>query len=212
MDASNISDNIDDKKPKSVFDFSYVNGDYCVGFCDNVDNWYLRKNGQPLPAVALSEEETKEVLGIIKDAKRAYDQYKINKVKVVSVGLDPKYISNVQHEFVAKPIKAAKEWSDEGLNDSNVFDQAKAIVYGDRENTHGDPESNFGIIAEFWTTYLKRKYGVELTIDALDVGNMQTLLKIARLTRNNDHIDSLVDVMGYQGVNYRILKARGDIK
>lgn len=71
---------------------------------------------------------------------------------------------------------------------AEILDKAKACVVGDREQDYGSPESNFGRIAEFWTTYL----GKEVT--PTDVAAM---LKIARIASGHAKDDNWVDLAGY---------------
>jgi hypothetical protein len=73
---------------------------------------------------------------------------------------------------------------------------AEKYVNGDREQQYGTPEDNFGIIAEFWNTYLGRKE-VGTIIDAHDVANMMCLLKIARIASGQKKDDNYIDLAGY---------------
>jgi hypothetical protein len=91
----------------------------------------------------------------------------------------------------------------------NLFDTAKAIVYGDRERVYGDPGKNIRAIAALWCTYLTEKYrGRSATIDSDDVCAMMRLVKEARLMNTPDHMDSMIDIAGYAGVQYRIVTER----
>lgn len=74
-----------------------------------------------------------------------------------------------------------------------IDEEARKLIYGDRESTYGHPAKNLQLIAEFWTSYLKGKE--ILTCD--DVCNMMILMKTARLKSMPDHRDSLVDTIGY---------------
>lgn len=81
---------------------------------------------------------------------------------------------------------------------NSVLREAEAIIYGDREQTYGDPSKNLKRIAALWDTYLDR----EITAD--DVANMMILLKIARLMNSPGHRDSLIDICGYTALVERI--------
>ena len=72
-----------------------------------------------------------------------------------------------------------------------VLDEAKKCVCGRREQDYGSPESNFALIADFWTMYL----GVAVT--PVDVAMMMSLLKIARIKNGGGTGDSFVDLAGY---------------
>ena len=83
----------------------------------------------------------------------------------------------------------------------NVLNKASEVIYGEREQTYGDPGKNLRVIAEFWNTYLEA-IGRRLTAE--DVCHMMTLLKVARLTNTPGHTDSLVDICGFTALAERI--------
>jgi hypothetical protein len=86
-----------------------------------------------------------------------------------------------------------------------IFEEAQRIVYGDREKVYGDPGKNIRAIAALWNTYFIQKYdGQPARINEQDVCAMMRLLKEARLMNTPSHRDSLVDICGYAGVDYRI--------
>lgn len=70
--------------------------------------------------------------------------------------------------------------------------QIKETV-GARGNTYGPPEDNFANIADFWSTWLFTRWGVQVTLDAVDVGVMSALIKVARLGQTPNHEDSALD-------------------
>jgi len=80
----------------------------------------------------------------------------------------------------------------------NILDEAKEIIYGDREKTYGHPSVNLDNIAKFWSVYLKKD------VNAQDVATMMVLLKLARMMNNPDHRDSLTDSVGYLALIERI--------
>lgn len=77
---------------------------------------------------------------------------------------------------------------------SEILDTAKEYVNVDRAATHGDAESNFGLIAAYWSAHLNRN------ISAHDVAVMMTLFKLARMKSNPAHVDSAVDAAGYSAL------------
>lgn len=87
---------------------------------------------------------------------------------------------------------------------TNLAEEAAALIYGDREQTHGQPDKNLQTIADFWTTYVKEKE--VLTVD--DVCNMMNLLKVARSKSNPDHKDNDLDSIGYILLKERIREYR----
>ena len=72
-----------------------------------------------------------------------------------------------------------------------ILDTAKEYVTKDRAATHGDAESNFGLIGLYWSAHLDTFVGPE------DVAVMMTLMKLARIKANPEHVDSWVDGCGY---------------
>ena len=79
-----------------------------------------------------------------------------------------------------------------------IADKAKKIVFGDREQTYGDPGKNLRMIAGMWSAYL----GIEITPE--QVCDMMVQLKIARLKSSPDHEDSKVDIIGYTLLKERL--------
>lgn len=79
--------------------------------------------------------------------------------------------------------------------------KAEEIIYGDREQTYGHPSINLDRIASYWNLYLNNRhqneYGVYDAITIQDVCQMMVLLKMARLQNDPNHLDSLVDSIGY---------------
>ena len=74
-----------------------------------------------------------------------------------------------------------------------VLSEAERCVCGKRENEYGVPEDSFEMIGKLWTVYLD--YATK--IDAHDVAAMMALLKIARIAKSPDHMDSWCDLAGY---------------
>ena len=75
--------------------------------------------------------------------------------------------------------------------------EAISITTKDRDSAYGNPEDNFANIAAYWSRYLSDSAKLEITLSAQDVAHMMVLMKIARLSTNPMHYDSLVDVAGY---------------
>ena len=78
----------------------------------------------------------------------------------------------------------------------NILEEALRIVDGDRGKFYGHPLDNHGNTAEFWASYLKRKFGVEINLTGRDVCLMMVLLKISR-DANRPKEDNLLDICGY---------------
>ena len=77
------------------------------------------------------------------------------------------------------------------MNRTEILEKARGYVAEDREVTHGKPEDNFTMIAQYWSIHL----GTEVT--AVDVGVMMALLKTARIKFNPGYEDNYVDGAGY---------------
>ena len=74
---------------------------------------------------------------------------------------------------------------------SEILDTAKEYVTKDRAATHGDAESNFGLIACYWSAHLDAHVG------PADVAVMMTLFKLARAKGNLGNPENWVDGCGY---------------
>ena len=74
-----------------------------------------------------------------------------------------------------------------------VLIEAEKCVCGQREQDYGTPEDSFEMIGNLWTVYLD--YATK--IDAHDVAAIMALLKIARIAKSPDHMDSWCDLAGY---------------
>ena len=84
-----------------------------------------------------------------------------------------------------------------------IEQEAREIIYGDREKTYGHPAKNLEHIARLWSAY------TNTAITADDVCSMMTMLKLtmlklARLKNQPMHRDSLVDAIGYVLLKERI--------
>ena len=84
------------------------------------------------------------------------------------------------------------------METKSVLDEAKEIIYGDREKTYGHPSKNLTNIALMWSVYLaSRNEGSKECLSPQDVAVMMILLKAARLGNDPTHRDSVVDICGY---------------
>ena len=83
------------------------------------------------------------------------------------------------------------------MKNNTILDEAKEIIYGDREKTYGDPAKNLNQIASLWALYLNK------SISPQDVCMMMILLKVARQS-NAYTRDNLVDIAGYAALNSRL--------
>lgn len=86
---------------------------------------------------------------------------------------------------------------------------AEDIINGDRQDDYGDKLQNFSQIAMLWQGVLAAKLSPESCITPEDVALCMIQVKIARLAKNPDHKDSILDVAGYAGC-YDILQNERD--
>jgi hypothetical protein len=73
----------------------------------------------------------------------------------------------------------------------HVLNTAKDFVTADRNADYGTPESNFGTIAEFWSSYLKTP------VSPHDVAAMMLLMKVSRIMTSPSKEDNWIDAAGY---------------
>lgn len=76
-------------------------------------------------------------------------------------------------------------------NRKEFLDEAEKLINGDREKDYGDPFKNFKDIATGWSLIT----GAEITPSQVTL--MMAWLKMARLFKTPDHLDSWVDLIGY---------------
>lgn len=83
----------------------------------------------------------------------------------------------------------------------DFLNAAADCVCKSREEQYGSPEDSFGVIAQFWETYIKAKcvggQDIDVCICPEDVANLMALLKIARIAGGKFKADSYVDAIGY---------------
>ena len=75
---------------------------------------------------------------------------------------------------------------------ASILATATEYVTRDRAADHGDTEDNFSTIAAYWNIHLGGTH-----VDAVDVGLMMAMVKLARAKSNKTHIDNFVDISGY---------------
>lgn len=87
------------------------------------------------------------------------------------------------------------------MDRQDFLNVATDCVCKSREEQYGSPEDSFGVIAQFWETYIKAKcvggQDIDVCICPEDVANMMALLKIARIAGGRFKADSYVDAIWY---------------
>jgi len=87
------------------------------------------------------------------------------------------------------------------MTKEEILRQAKELITGDRNDTHGDAYRNHAEIAEFWNIYLDKKLQPMADITAEDVALMMVLMKISRNTQGKkSNIDNFIDMCGYAAI------------
>lgn len=80
-----------------------------------------------------------------------------------------------------------------------ILQKAHILIYGDRQAEYGGALKNFQDIADQWSV----TFGIPVTPDQVAICMIQ--VKLARLMKSPDHIDSWVDVAGYAGCKQKMI-------
>ena len=97
------------------------------------------------------------------------------------------------------------------MNTTEILEQAKKLVSGDRHKKHGDKIVNHENIARLWSGYLQNKTQLKINLLPEDVANLMILLKVARSQAGEHNIDDYVDGCGYQAIAGHIASKRSEI-
>lgn len=87
-----------------------------------------------------------------------------------------------------------------GEENGNILHTAYSLINGDRQKDYGAPWDNFGLLAEFFTSYTKKRWGVDIEFKRTDVVNFLTMLKLSRACVAEPTEDTYVDIAGYAGL------------
>ena len=108
------------------------------------------------------------------------------------------------------------------MNNKPLLQRANELIGGDRQKDYGAKLQNFSQIAMLWQGTLAAKLQPGMKITAEDITLCMIQVKIARLAKQPDHEDSILDVAGYAGcyealqlerldpANYKMLGATED--
>ena len=87
------------------------------------------------------------------------------------------------------------------MTKEEILRQAKELITGDRNDTHGDAYRNHAEIAEFWNIFLDKKLKPMANITAEDVALMMVLMKISRnIQGKKSNLDNFIDMCGYAAI------------
>lgn len=79
---------------------------------------------------------------------------------------------------------------------------AEDLINGDRAAAYGEPQENFGRVADLWNAQFGRK--LKEPFQSGDVALALVHLKLSRLANTPDHEDSFVDACGYLALGAEI--------
>lgn len=76
-----------------------------------------------------------------------------------------------------------------------------------RSGTHGDAHKNLADIAQRWSRYISKTYGVTVDMNVADVAYLMVEMKLSRATYgDNAEIDHFMDIIGYAGIGASFVK------
>ena len=141
----------------------------------------------------MSKEEEKVWAYLIKNRKA--DNAEVAAACDVDVQFVKNLISRIGSENWREEVPTEQKW-----DRAKILDTAKGYVTKDRATDHGDMEDNFRTIASYWNTHL----GIDF-IEPQDVAVMMTMLKLARIRQNENHLDNWIDACGYMACGGEIV-------
>lgn len=89
---------------------------------------------------------------------------------------------------------------DRATRPSSILDEAREIVHGDREQTHGAPDRNLVAIAGIWSALLRDHLQPGHTVTPQLVCLLMAGLKLARASHRPSHREHPLDVVGYMAL------------
>jgi hypothetical protein len=110
-----------------------------------------------------------------------------------------KGLAGLPNSGIALPNPALVEDAPQKVERQSVLVEAQEVIHGARSRDYGAALDNHTATADMLSAYLRRKYGIAVSLTAEDVCLFNVLQKVARLANTPDHRDSLVDIAGYAG-------------
>lgn len=92
----------------------------------------------------------------------------------------------------------------------SILTQAEELINGQRQQDYGNKLQNFAQIAMLWQGTLAMKIAPGQRITPEDVALCMMQVKIARLAKSPDHVDSIIDVAGYAGCYDKLQEERAE--
>ena len=108
------------------------------------------------------------------------------------------HLNPSQAEDLRRYVSAFAERSRKDDATVSILDEARDIVHGDREKTHGEPSKNLEAIASMWRPI----FGVGVTPQQVVLAMIA--LKVARAVNQPDHRDHWTDIVGYCALAERV--------
>jgi hypothetical protein len=94
------------------------------------------------------------------------------------------------------PTCNGDHWAREDeIRETTVADEAKTLVFGDRQNAYHHPLDDYTATAGMVNAAFAHKLKEGFTAEEMML--IMAIVKVSRLSRNMTHRDSLVDVSGY---------------
>lgn len=91
----------------------------------------------------------------------------------------------------AQQVRDFVRMFDQRAEPKTLLTEARDIVYGDREQTHGEPGKNLAAIAAMWSPIFGGKVTEQQVLLAM------IALKVARAINTPRHRDHWIDIAGY---------------
>ena len=160
-------------------------------------------------AICTTNEHAGVRLVIYKDEKEQYfarEYYEFYQEFVFGSGYQ--YMPKTQ-AFISKKYTEMEEEENKFLDGfakqnkkylGKCLDEAKTVITGERQDSYGQPEDSFRIIAAFWSIYLRFKFDIDITLGSLDTAHMMSLFKHARMIGQKATRDGYIDACGYLAI------------
>jgi hypothetical protein len=128
----------------------------------------------------------------------------INSEPSFCVTCDPENSNYDAYEFGVESDTIKKNNHDVDVDEmvrGKALKKALEIINGERQDSYGNPEDSFQLIADYWTCYLESVgAGTGQMIKPRQVAEMMALFKIARMSGQKTTADSYADCAGYIGL------------
>lgn len=139
-------------------------------------------------------------------AKKKPDWKKIQEKKALNRALEKLSVDAEGYILTAKEQEAYNKYCGNTVEEEispvtkqTFLRRAEALIKGDRQKDYGDKLANFAHIAMFFQAVLAPKLQEGAYVTPEEVGMMMQGVKMARMIKNPNHADSVLDNAGYAG-------------